>query len=87
MAIGRNGPRYSSGALGFISHISICEDPPHIKNTMVDLAREPPVLPELSGAPTTGLAIPEQAAPVMPDADATSIVRLSTGLRPYANMA
>ena len=30
--MGRNGPRYSIGASGFISHISMCEEPPQRKN-------------------------------------------------------
>jgi len=36
--IGENSPLYSTGALGFISHMSICDAPPHRKKRMVDFA-------------------------------------------------
>ena len=38
MAIGRNAPRYSAGASGFMSQVSIWDAPPHRKNRIVDLA-------------------------------------------------
>ncbi len=44
VAIGENGPRYSEGASGLRSHMSICDEPPHKKKRMTDFALPPPML-------------------------------------------
>ena len=75
VAIGENGPRYSSGALGFMSHVSRCDAPPQRKNRIVDLA-----VPARTSEPVASVAVaceistPGNAA--NPVADATSIVLL-----------
>src|SRR5688572_21817269 len=38
VAIGLNSPRYSTGASGFMSHMSMWEEPPQRKKRMVDFA-------------------------------------------------
>src|SRR5262245_36911088 len=68
--MGLKGPRMSSGAAGFMSHISMCDAPPHRKNRMVDLA---------VGCCAAGEAKDEPGRPndnpANPSPDATSIVR------------
>ena len=36
--MGLNSPRYSRGASGFMSHMSMCDEPPQRKNRIVDFA-------------------------------------------------
>jgi hypothetical protein len=72
--IGRNGPRYSTGASGFRSQVSTCEAPPHRKNRIVDLAF-PPVTRGVDGA--AGAGRPNRR-PAMPTPDATRNVRRET---------
>ena len=38
VAMGLNSPRYSTGESGFISQVSCCAGPPHMKRTMQALA-------------------------------------------------
>ena len=38
VAIGRNSPRTSAGASGFMSHVSCCAGPPHMNSKMHALA-------------------------------------------------
>jgi hypothetical protein len=39
VAISRNGPRYSAAASDFMSHVSCCAGPPHMKSRMHRFAR------------------------------------------------
>jgi hypothetical protein len=54
-----------------MSHISMCDEPPHRKNRIVDLAR-PPVLPSEAASP---VALAVRASPAIPTVDATRKVR------------
>jgi hypothetical protein len=40
VGMGRNSPRISGGASGFMSKLSMCEGPPRIQIMMTDLARD-----------------------------------------------
>ena len=72
VAIGWNGPRYSTGASGFMSHMSMCDAPPHRKNRIVDLAR-PPVV-SAAGAAAARCGLPN-CRPANPTPEATRNVR------------
>ena len=60
VATGLKGPRYSAGASGFMSHVSMCDAPPESQNKITDLAL-PPVAGEaarLAGKPRAGKPMP-----------------------------
>jgi hypothetical protein len=76
VAIGEKGPRYSEGASGLRSHMSICDEPPHKKKRITDFALPPPrLLDKRSGF----FAISDREAPTdrpaKPVADATKKAR------------
>ena len=74
MGIELNGPRTVDGALGFMSHVSMCEAPPLSQIRIVDLAG-PLVLRRFAEALTSsGSDEPQNERP-----PATSIVRLEIG--------
>ena len=79
VAIGSNGPRYSAGAFGFMSHMSMCDAPPHRKNRMVDLAL-PPEASTVSAARLERAGFPN-ATPPIPRLEATRNVRRETAFR------
>ncbi len=74
MAIGAKGPRYSVGAFGFRSHMSICEDPPQRKNRIVDFAS---LRPCGTFAAAAGAVVP-QDVPAKPMPEATRNERLES---------
>src|SRR5438067_1485529 len=74
VAIGWNSPRYSAGALGFMSQVSICDAPPLSQMRIVDLAFFRP--PLAAGAAFTRLG---KCRPQNPRPLATRNVRRSTG--------
>ena len=70
VATGRNSPRYSAGAAGFMSHRSTCDEPPQRKKRIVDFAL---AFPPGSAAAPGSAANP--VSPAKPVALARSIAR------------
>ena len=57
--IGWNVPRYSTGASGFMSHVSMCDAPPLSQMRMVDFAGLRRAGAEVSGADAFPRFIPK----------------------------